>query len=131
MELFKSLTHPSELRALVQYKFLGGQNAVMPKLDYVRARTASKSIAYVTVPLSAYQDAFCFCRLQDGLSSGMKRCYQLLNATSRSFAAVIQALDDDLRQVGVKAPPPYLRDAILATRSLNTNHICVLACQYV
>ena len=60
MELFKSLTHPSELRALVQYKFLGGQNAVMPKLDYVRARTASKSIAYVTVPLSAYQDAFCF-----------------------------------------------------------------------
>ena len=54
MELFKSLTHPSELRALVQYKFLGGQNAVMPKLDYVRARTASKSIAYVPVPPSAY-----------------------------------------------------------------------------
>ena len=38
MELLKSLAHPSELRALVQYKFLGGQNAVMPKLDYVRAR---------------------------------------------------------------------------------------------
>lgn len=67
MELLKSLTHPSELRALVQYKFLGGQNAVMPKLDC------------------------------DALSPGMKRCYQLLNTTSRSFAAVIQALDDDLR----------------------------------
>lgn len=29
----------------------------------------------------------------------MKRCYELLNQTSRSFAAVIQALDDDLRYV--------------------------------
>ena len=27
----------------------------------------------------------------------MKRCYELLNQTSRSFAAVIQALDDELR----------------------------------
>ena len=35
--------------------------------------------------------------IQDTLSVGMKRCYELLNQTSRSFAAVIQALDDDLR----------------------------------
>ncbi len=35
--------------------------------------------------------------LQASLSSGMKRCYELLNQTSRSFAAVIQSLDDDLR----------------------------------
>ena len=27
----------------------------------------------------------------------MRRCYELLRQTSRSFAAVIQALDDDLR----------------------------------
>ena len=38
MALLKSLAHPSELQAFVQYKFLGGQNAVMPKLDYIRAR---------------------------------------------------------------------------------------------
>lgn len=31
----------------------------------------------------------------------MKRCYEFLNQTSRSFAAVIQALDDDLRCVVV------------------------------
>jgi farnesyl-diphosphate farnesyltransferase len=31
------------------------------------------------------------------LTPEMKRCYELLNMTSRSFAAVIQALDDELR----------------------------------
>lgn len=34
---------------------------------------------------------------QASLSSDMRRCYELLNQTSRSFAAVIQALDDELR----------------------------------
>ena len=34
---------------------------------------------------------------KDLLSVEMRRCYELLRQTSRSFAAVIQALDDDLR----------------------------------
>nr|XP_028581014.1 squalene synthase isoform X1 [Podarcis muralis] len=35
--------------------------------------------------------------LQDSLSDSLRRCYQYLNQTSRSFAAVIQALDGELR----------------------------------
>uniref|UniRef100_A0A8C3TDH2 Squalene synthase n=1 Tax=Chelydra serpentina TaxID=8475 RepID=A0A8C3TDH2_CHESE len=34
---------------------------------------------------------------QDALSDGLKTCYWYLNQTSRSFAAVIQALDGELR----------------------------------
>ncbi|KAM4837298.1 squalene synthase isoform 1-T1 [Thomomys bottae] len=34
---------------------------------------------------------------QDSLSSSLKTCYKYLNQTSRSFAAVIQALDGELR----------------------------------
>lgn len=34
---------------------------------------------------------------QDSLSSSLKTCYKYLNQTSRSFAAVIQALDGDIR----------------------------------
>ncbi|XP_023570406.1 squalene synthase [Octodon degus] len=34
---------------------------------------------------------------QDSLTSSMKTCYKYLNQTSRSFAAVIQALDGDIR----------------------------------
>ncbi|XP_028909044.1 squalene synthase isoform X1 [Ornithorhynchus anatinus] len=34
---------------------------------------------------------------QDSLSDSMKTCYKYLNETSRSFAAVIQALDGELR----------------------------------
>lgn len=36
---------------------------------------------------------------QETLSVDMRRCYELLRQTSRSFAAVIQALDDDLRYI--------------------------------
>lgn len=32
-----------------------------------------------------------------GMTPSLRRCYELLNATSRSFAAVIQALDSQLR----------------------------------
>lgn len=67
MELFKSVTHPTELWALIKFKYGGGQDHIMPKVKY------------------------------DSLSTDMKRCLELLNQTSRSFAAVIQALDDDLR----------------------------------
>ncbi|XP_003386611.1 PREDICTED: squalene synthase-like [Amphimedon queenslandica] len=65
MDLLKSLAHPTEIYALLQYKLVG-QN-VVHSLD-----TSS-------------------------LSPDMQRCYELLNQTSRSFAAVIQALDGDLR----------------------------------
>ena len=35
MELFKSVVHPSELWALVKFKYGGGKDMIMPKLDYV------------------------------------------------------------------------------------------------
>lgn len=35
--------------------------------------------------------------LQDSLSDGLRVCYKYLNETSRSFAVVIQALDEELR----------------------------------
>ena len=38
-----------------------------------------------------------FLHLQGVITPEMKRCYELLDQTSRSFAAVIQALDDELR----------------------------------
>ena len=34
---------------------------------------------------------------QDSMSESLKACYKYLNETSRSFAAVIQALDGELR----------------------------------
>lgn len=34
---------------------------------------------------------------QDSLSSSLKTCYKYLHQTSRSFAAVIQALDEEMR----------------------------------
>ncbi|XP_009210757.1 squalene synthase isoform X3 [Papio anubis] len=46
---------------------IGGKRKVMPKMD------------------------------QDSLSSSLKTCYKYLNQTSRSFAAVIQALDGEMR----------------------------------
>ncbi|XP_072842872.2 squalene synthase isoform X2 [Pogona vitticeps] len=46
---------------------MGGYKTVMPKMD------------------------------QDALSASLRRCYLYLNQTSRSFAAVIQALDGELR----------------------------------
>lgn len=46
------------------------------------------------------------------LSSDMRRCYELLNQTSRSFAAVIQALDDELR--------PAISIFYLVLRALDT-----------
>uniref|UniRef100_A0A8D0B8W8 Squalene synthase n=1 Tax=Salvator merianae TaxID=96440 RepID=A0A8D0B8W8_SALMN len=46
---------------------MGGYKAVMPKMD------------------------------QDSLSASLRLCYKYLNQTSRSFAAVIQALDGELR----------------------------------
>jgi farnesyl-diphosphate farnesyltransferase len=67
MEILQSISHPSETWALLQYKYGGGEDAVLKK-------PATTS-----------------------LSPDLKRCYELLGLTSRSFSAVIQALDDELR----------------------------------
>lgn len=67
MDLVKSLAHPGELWALLRFKFGGGKELVMPSAS------------------------------QDSLTATMQRCYELLTMTSRSFAAVIQALDGELR----------------------------------
>ncbi|KAG2235941.1 farnesyl-diphosphate farnesyltransferase [Thamnidium elegans] len=62
-----SITKPSELHALYKYKF------------------APKSPSAQRLKQSLAQDAL------------KKRCYEFLNMTSRSFAAVIQELDEELR----------------------------------
>ncbi|XP_028350044.1 squalene synthase isoform X1 [Physeter macrocephalus] len=46
---------------------------------------------------SASPTAMCLLCPQDSLSSSLKTCYKYLNQTSRSFAAVIQALDGEMR----------------------------------
>ncbi|XP_026943725.1 squalene synthase isoform X1 [Sagmatias obliquidens] len=46
---------------------------------------------------SASPTAVCLLCPQDSLSSSLKTCYKYLNQTSRSFAAVIQALDGEMR----------------------------------
>lgn len=62
-----SITKPAELQALYKYKF-APKSASAQRLAQTLAKDASK-----------------------------KRCYDFLNMTSRSFAAVIQELDDELR----------------------------------
>ena len=87
MEILRSLHYPSEVWALVRYNYGGGKNTVLrPTLKYVclyRITDQLVSAAAVVV--------------QDSLTTNMTRCYELLHQTSRSFAAVIQALDGDLR----------------------------------
>ncbi|XP_007476301.1 squalene synthase isoform X1 [Monodelphis domestica] len=46
---------------------------------------------------SSTSTSTCFLCPQDTLSDGLKTCFKYLNQTSRSFAAVIQALDSGLR----------------------------------
>ncbi|KAH8550692.1 farnesyl-diphosphate farnesyltransferase [Umbelopsis sp. PMI_123] len=67
--LLASLAHPSELNALITYKFF------MPKSNMARNK---KLIAN---------------------NENKKRCYDFLDKTSRSFSAVIQELQDELRDV--------------------------------
>ena len=67
MNLAKSVLRPSEVCALVDFMLLGGKNRIFPPND-LRELTPS-----------------------------MRRCYEWLNRTSRSFAAVIQALHPELR----------------------------------
>lgn len=35
MDILVSMTHPTEIWALMQYKFAGGRNAVLPEFDQV------------------------------------------------------------------------------------------------
>ncbi|KAL1935994.1 hypothetical protein VTP01DRAFT_128 [Rhizomucor pusillus] len=65
--LLQSICEPTEIKALLEYKFA-------PKSDNIRHH--QKSLA---------------------LDENKRRCYDFLNKTSRSFAAVIQELDDQLR----------------------------------
>ncbi|XP_032188134.1 squalene synthase isoform X1 [Mustela erminea] len=46
---------------------------------------------------SASPTSVCLLCPQDSLSSSLKTCYKYLNQTSRSFAAVIEALDGEMR----------------------------------
>ncbi|KAI9488419.1 farnesyl-diphosphate farnesyltransferase [Zychaea mexicana] len=63
----QSITRPSELQALFSYKFA-------PKTENIRRHRQNLT-----------------------KDENKKRCYDFLNMTSRSFAAVIQELDDQLR----------------------------------
>ncbi|KAI9315186.1 farnesyl-diphosphate farnesyltransferase [Dichotomocladium elegans] len=65
--LLQSITKPSELQALITYKF------------------SSKS-----ENISRHQERL-------ATDEGKRKCYEFLERTSRSFAAVIQELDDQLR----------------------------------
>lgn len=67
MDVWKSITHPDEIVALLKYQLHVGWNGAKNKQDV------------------------------KNMSATGQRCYEYLNKTSRSFAAVIQALDGDLR----------------------------------
>ncbi|XP_065843064.1 squalene synthase-like [Oscarella lobularis] len=67
MDFIRSLAHPDEIVALLRFRFGGGRETITPSLQ------------------------------EDSLSPNMKKCVFLLKKTSRSFAAVIQALDEELR----------------------------------
>ncbi|KAH0622900.1 hypothetical protein JD844_025736 [Phrynosoma platyrhinos] len=84
MELLKKwLGHPEELYNLVRFK-MGGYKTVMPKMDQTTINASSLTpVVY----------------LQDSLSDSLRVCYQYLKQTSRSYAAVIQVLDGELRHV--------------------------------
>ncbi|CAO3685550.1 unnamed protein product [Umbelopsis vinacea] len=67
--LLASLAHPSELNALIAYKFFRSESNVQRNQKLI-ANNENK-----------------------------KRCYDFLDKTSRSFSLVIQELDDELRDV--------------------------------
>lgn len=64
------------------------------------------------------------CVLQSSLSGGMKRCMELLNQTSRSFSAVIQALDGELRWDPVVRLHYYLHE-VQHSRACPYNEACL------
>lgn len=70
-----------------------------PFKDWSRARSPAASCLLQPHSCSTSATAVCLLCPQDSLSSSLKTCYKYLNQTSRSFAAVIQALDGDIRLV--------------------------------
>ena len=111
---------PLCVRSLIKFKFLGGQAAIFPPNDTVRLGFPRVPVASTGAPAPAL--CACACAAADHptdayapvvddhlVSAGqlalsqsnaaptLKRCYELLDLTSRSFAAVIQALDPELR----------------------------------
>lgn len=74
--------------------------AAWPCKDWSRLRSPAGRLPQPHTPshacCSASPTALCLCT-QESLSSSLKTCYKYLNQTSRSFAAVIQALDGDIR----------------------------------
>lgn len=70
-----------------------------PFKDWSRARSPAASCLPQPHSCSTSATAVCLLCPQDSLSSSLKTCYKYLNQTSRSFAAVIQALDGDIRLV--------------------------------
>lgn len=72
-----------------------------PFKDWSRARSPAASCLPQPHSCSTSATAVCLLCPQDSLSSSLKTCYKYLNQTSRSFAAVIQALDGDIRLVEI------------------------------
>lgn len=70
-----------------------------PCKDWSRARSPTASCLPQPHSCSTSTTAVCLLCPQDSLSSSLKTCYKYLNQTSRSFAAVIQALDGEMRLV--------------------------------
>ena len=66
MDFAVSLCHPSELWALVRFRFLGGSSVISPQLTRAEEQSAD-----------------------------LMKCYAYLDRTSRSFAAVIRAVRND------------------------------------
>lgn len=70
-----------------------------PFKDWSRARSPAASCLPQPHSCSTSATTVCLLFPQDSLSNSLKTCYKYLNQTSRSFAAVIQALDGDIRLV--------------------------------
>ena len=60
------------------------------------------------------------------MSEDARVCYRLLNKTSRSFAAVIQALDTELRSAKLRVERSYCFRSLLPVGSSYTCPYCVL-----
>lgn len=70
-----------------------------PFKDWSRARSPATSCLPQPHSCSTSATAVCLFCPQNSLSNSLKTCYKYLDQTSRSFAAVIQALDGDIRLV--------------------------------
>lgn len=88
-----ALTHPNEFRILLQF-----WNYYEPKRDITKKEEH---------PTSGWD------------RPTMRRCWQLLDLTSRSFAAVIKELDGDLARVVSPSPPLSIYHAAVPSVASN------------